>query len=379
MGWLPFWGDDPLKEIDPTLRQFLEKESPKIYKAEGDTAPSARASTSEWGVPTFRSLFGFGDNATPERSGSAQQQQGEESARAAEDTIPQESLFKDGRYAHLWKTYRPASEAEEAGKSDQEKLTDIVSAYKERNAELGRAAMENCAMEQMAIHECFSSGSWAARLSMCRAENRELEKCIGMQTKFLRALGYLSLFDRSPEESEKIQMHADKLYHKMLQEEKAIETAKDRDVTNPAPEQAVAVRASGSTDVNAASEPSSTAFSIEGYEYQPKRAPIKFEALPPHLQAKYADERFKDLEGPQLELAKRELEQDLAWKDELLDQFGHRYVEERRERLDRQSRGQERLSDKIKRWFDMRDWSRFDELEAQEKEEQSSRQSSGTR
>jgi hypothetical protein len=44
--------------------------------------------------------------------------------------------------------------------------------------------------------------------------------------KFLRALGYLSTFDRPPELDERIQMHADTLYHRMLEQEKAVESAK---------------------------------------------------------------------------------------------------------------------------------------------------------
>jgi hypothetical protein len=39
-------------------------------------------------------------------------------------------------------------------------------------------------------------------------------------------LGYLSTYDRPPEVDEKIQMHADTLYHRMLDQEAAIEAAK---------------------------------------------------------------------------------------------------------------------------------------------------------
>jgi hypothetical protein len=39
-------------------------------------------------------------------------------------------------------------------------------------------------------------------------------------------LGYLSTYNRPPEVDEKIQMHADTLYHRMLDQEAAIEAAK---------------------------------------------------------------------------------------------------------------------------------------------------------
>lgn len=44
--------------------------------------------------------------------------------------------------------------------------------------------------------------------------------------RFLKALGYLSTYDRPASVDEDIQMHADTLYHRMLDQEKAIEAAK---------------------------------------------------------------------------------------------------------------------------------------------------------
>ena len=44
--------------------------------------------------------------------------------------------------------------------------------------------------------------------------------------RFLKALGYLSNYDRPASVDERIQMHADTLYHRMLAQEKAIEEAK---------------------------------------------------------------------------------------------------------------------------------------------------------
>ena len=372
MSWFSGWRrEDPLKDIDPSLRQFLEKETPKQYRSE-EEASKVKASAG-WSVPTFRSLFGFGEEeATKDPSQSSRSLRDEHiTHQSSQASVPQESLFQDGRYAHLWKTYRSNKEVEDAGKTDQEKLTDIVGAVKERNAELKRAALENCANEQMAIHECFSSGSWAARMTMCRAENRALEKCVGVQTKFLRALGYLSLYERSPDESEKIQMHADTLYHRLLEQEKAIDEAKEKGLPPPPLQPLMKPNKSQTAEPSRLVEKQQLDTLLDAdVSFKSKRAPVKFEDLPPHLQEKYSKERFQSLEGVQLELAKRELEQDLAWKKELLTRFDERYVEERVERLERQSQGRERMSDKVKRWFDMRDWSRVDELQAQRAEEQ---------
>lgn len=44
--------------------------------------------------------------------------------------------------------------------------------------------------------------------------------------RFLKALGYLSVMDRSPEVEEDIQMHADRLYHRLMEQEAAVEEAK---------------------------------------------------------------------------------------------------------------------------------------------------------
>jgi hypothetical protein len=43
--------------------------------------------------------------------------------------------------------------------------------------------------------------------------------------RFLKALGYLSTLDRPASVDEEIQMHADRLYHRMLEREKAIKDA----------------------------------------------------------------------------------------------------------------------------------------------------------
>lgn len=170
MGWL--WGsnkdggsgsstNDPLKDLDPSLREFLEKESPVKYKTAQPPTPAAAAPPASTSTQT---------PATP-------------TANAANGpAVPSQSLFPDGRYAHIWSTYKALSDVENSTKTDQEKLLDVLEGFKERKAQIGRAAVENCVMEQWAINDCYNSGGWKARMTMCRAENREFERCYNMQS-----------------------------------------------------------------------------------------------------------------------------------------------------------------------------------------------------
>jgi len=173
MGWL--WGsnkdggsgsstNDPLKDLDPSLREFLEKESPVKYKTARAPTPAASAlTTSTSNLSTQTPLTHVA--GTP--NGAA---------------VPSQSLFPDGRYAHIWSTYKPLSDVENSTKTDQEKLLDVLEGFKERKAQIGRAAVENCVMEQWAINDCYNHGGLKARMTMCRAENREFERCYNMQS-----------------------------------------------------------------------------------------------------------------------------------------------------------------------------------------------------
>lgn len=167
MGWLDsIWGrrsDDPLQDFDPKVREFLEKESPVKYgKRPGQDEPKPIAKAPA--ATTART-----DAAPPPNA------------------VPKESLFQDGRYAHLWKTYRPLAEVEGETKSDHEKLQDVLDAFKSRQAAIGGAALENCAEEQVNWNNCMKEGSLRARMSMCSDEVRKFEKCYNMQS-----VGHLS-------------------------------------------------------------------------------------------------------------------------------------------------------------------------------------------
>ncbi len=179
MGWFSGWfgdnttpnkdnsNDDPLRSLDPTLRDFLEKEAPSKYEPLAPPSPSP-PQPSEAATTT--------QNTTTNTPTSAQQQQ-----TPTHPSVPPESLFPDGRYAHLWKTYKPRGQIEGAMKSDQEKLMDLLDGYKTQKARTEKAAMENCALEQEAMSDCYRNGDWKDKMTMCRAENRAFERCYTMQ------------------------------------------------------------------------------------------------------------------------------------------------------------------------------------------------------
>ncbi|KAL7275836.1 hypothetical protein RUND412_001217 [Rhizina undulata] len=200
MGWL--WNSseksassDPLSRVDPKLREFLDKETP---------APST--STSAAPSPSLQPPKEPEYDAEPYNSTS-------------------QSKYGD-RYADIWQQYTPIGILEAAAKTDQEKLADALSTWKYRKAAIGRAALENCVFEQLALRNCYQSGEWSKKMTMCSDANRKFETCYSSQTKFLKALGYMADQSRDPAIDERIQMHADKLYQEQLRDDAAAEAAR---------------------------------------------------------------------------------------------------------------------------------------------------------
>lgn len=163
MGWL--WGsstrtgDDPLKDLDPSLREFLAKESPVKYRP---VAPPPEQQPSK--PPA---------SVSPEVQSSSEE---------AGQKVPIQSQYQDGRYAHLWKTYRPLQDVEDEIKTDQEKLLDVLQGYKNRKGMIGRAALENCALEQSDVQECWENGGMRDRILMCRTQEKSFNRCYVMQS-----------------------------------------------------------------------------------------------------------------------------------------------------------------------------------------------------
>ncbi|KAH6657826.1 hypothetical protein BKA67DRAFT_656068 [Truncatella angustata] len=212
--WNSLWGsnttDDPLGSLDPKLREYLEKESPIKY------SNSQPQQSQQQQQPPHQTQ----PKATPAAHATQSEQE------QVQPLVPRESQFQDGRYAHLWKNYRPLAEIEAETKSDQEKIMDVLEGYKERKNQIGKAALENCALEQVDWRKCMSNPTITERFTMCRAEIKKFERCYNMQTRLLKTLGYLSTANRSPELEEEIQMHADALYQKLVQQEAEVDAAK---------------------------------------------------------------------------------------------------------------------------------------------------------
>lgn len=307
MGWLDsIWGrrsDDPLQDFDPKVREFLKRESPVKY----DKKPSQH-----------------GQNPVAQQAlaGAATPADGAAGIEPAPNAVPRESLYPDGRYAHLWKTYRPLGEIESETKSDHEKLQDVLDAFKSRKAAIGAAALENCAEEQLDWNNCMKSGSLRARMTMCRDEVRKFERCYNMQSRLLKALGYLNALDRSPETDERIQLHADKLYHQMLEQEEAIEKAKEEGLPEPKFEPVIPRKAVDDQMANLS-------------EDAKRRYKDALEKV---------DERQRDAEDAAIQA-------ELKSKAEMVGKVKELWKEQEVERQARKARGEETLKDRVSALF----------------------------
>lgn len=161
MGWWPFGGGqaaDPIDKLDPKLREFLEKESPVKYQQKSDKLGERRSPAATTTTTTAQA---------PEEN---------------KPLVPEASLYQDGRYAHLWKNYKPQSEIEAESATDHERLIGVLEGYQDRKAAITRVAMENCAEFQEAWINCFKQGEWKDRVQMCRHQVRKFEQCYTMQS-----------------------------------------------------------------------------------------------------------------------------------------------------------------------------------------------------
>lgn len=203
---------DSTKGLSPDLKDFLKDQQPRPY-VPADAPPPKPVEQPQKPPPIL-----------PDTN------------KKTEDTpLPRESLFQDGRYKDLWKTYTPQDEIAATTTSP---LDRIITARKDRHELISRAALENCAFEEELRQNCFSTGDLAsrarARATMCRQEQKAFNRCFQLQSKFLQALGYLTSVNTSDEDEERIQMHADKLYHRMMNYEAAVAEAKLNDAPVPA-------------------------------------------------------------------------------------------------------------------------------------------------
>ncbi|KAK0733990.1 hypothetical protein B0T26DRAFT_686665 [Lasiosphaeria miniovina] len=353
MGWLDGWfgaggrgGDnsenDPLRKLDPKLREFLKKESPIKYTP---------ASAGEQQTQLQQQQQQQQKQKAPLTPASAQNPQQPEAASDV-PAVPRESQFQDGRYADLWKTYQSQSSVEASTKSDHEKLMDVLEGFKERKLAIGGAALENCSDEQLAWSDCMKNGDWAQKMTMCHTEVQRFERCYMVQSRLLKALGYLSTYDRPREVDEDIQMHADALYQRMLEQETAIEKAKaeglpvpkfppllDRSPAAQTARAAGAAAASGTASaVREAAGAGGGAAADAGEE--PNAATLaawraKLEKLPDHDRA--AEEAA--------------LRAEHRAKAEMASQVQALWQEQAKEREARKDSGGESIGDKLRNWI----------------------------
>merc|ERR1712000_108619 len=220
MGWWPsiLGGSssaDPVQNLDPKLREFLEKESPVRYQ---QTPAQAQPSSQPVQHPTVSKAV------------AESQQKGDADAKSK---VPAESLYQDGRYAHLWKGYRPQAEVEADAMTDHDRLISVLDGYTQRKEQISKIAMENCAEAQEAWINCMKHGAWSDQAQLCRHQVRAFEKCYQTQSRFLRALGYGAVADRPAAVDEDIQMHADALYQRVLAHEAAVNKAREEGTPVP--------------------------------------------------------------------------------------------------------------------------------------------------
>ena len=161
MGWWPFssGGSKPdlVQDLDPKLRAFLERGPPVKYNG----SPSSQTSTQ----PPQQARNQITSAAEPQ-----------------EPAAPTASLYQDGRYAHLWKSYRPLAEIEGENATEHDKMMNVLEGYQERKAVIGRAALENCAVQQEEWVNCMKHGGWQDQLMMCKEQVRRYERCYTMQS-----------------------------------------------------------------------------------------------------------------------------------------------------------------------------------------------------
>lgn len=145
---------------------------------------------------------------------------------------------------------------------------------------------------------------------------------------------------------ERIQMHADTLYHRMLDQERAIEEAKA--AGKPIPEFPPIVASlppaprSPSTQASASSD---TAVSSPPEQAYP--TPAEFT---PKMQAQLA-ERLKELSPAEREVEEKAVAMEIAAGQILGRQIDQLYEEQGKAKKERQARGEETVADKVNGWF----------------------------
>lgn len=325
MGWL--WGssDKSQDKLDPSLREFLSTEAPSGQKPALPQKAKPAAPSNPATTPT--------EQQAPETP-----------------VVPPQSAFPDGRYAHLWKNYTPQDVLEDRTKTEQDKLKDIVDAYNERKADIGRAAMENCAFEYMAQFDCFKSPNFTQMITLCRDESRKFNRCYEMQSKFLKALGYLQMDGKTPQRDEDMQMHADMLYQRMLEQEKAIEKAREEGREEPTYESLISKQ-----NIARAMAGKPAVAPGQQARVQDDESDV-WSQIKPEARREY-EKKLAELPPVEQEIERQALLGELRAQQGVAKKVEVAFVEERINRMKRKEAGQATIGDTIKRlwgWDDER-------------------------
>lgn len=160
--------------------------------------------------------------------------------------------------------------------------------------------------------------------------------------KFLRALGYLSTYDRPPEVDERIQMHADTLYHRMLEQEEAIEKAKAEGRSIPSFPPLITSKPKSSTP---AASPA-TDKSLDDNR-------LKIEELSPSVQASLK-KKLEGLSEPERRIEEMAIKAEIQAGEQVAEQLGSIYDRQAEERRKRKEEGKERIGDRISSIFGFR-------------------------
>ena len=345
MGW--FWDTkndtqakgadgDAYRNLDPSLRDFLDKQTPVDTEQRAAPPQSRRQPPQARSAPSSQAPVSLDDTRSRHTPQSA--------VPGGDGTnVPPESLYQDGRYADLWKTYRSTAQIE-ASSTPQDKLAGVLDTIRDRKAAIGRAALENCIEEQMVEHECFKSGAWMDKMTMCRTQSRQFNRCYSMQSRFLKALGYLSSQYTSEQDEEKIQMHADKLYHEMLEREKVMNAAKEAGQDAPTFEALIA--GDGTTQVLG----EESAWARARRKAQSEGTSTHLNDLSPEMQAE-VKERLRKLTASEREVELQLLAAEGRAMKEYTEQIDRQLEDEKRNREARREHGKETVADSLKRMW----------------------------
>lgn len=170
------------------------------------------------------------------------------------------------------------------------------------------------------------------------------------QQRFLRALGYLSSHDRPAHVDEQIQMHADTLYHRMLDQEKAIEAAKEAGQPAPSfPSLLSQSRSPQSPAKSPAPSPSSSPIPDQSAPVEPgaeKEGPRLTDAARAELQkrTKNQSQMVKELEERAM---RAEAESDIGVAERVTELMTAR----EQARKERREKGQATVGDTISGWL----------------------------